>query len=168
MPLLLCCTDTDCNRCLSEACVSHDRCHTCKAGRRPPECRLGKRQQTLMWSQSVPDLSHLCLDCIIYSVNIDAKSLSFLPHFLHAKDVLLAIMVSTVLRGVVTVVPVHVTRSVESVSKTARMDGLEIGVIRLSVRPGECHQRVKAVCTMPTAARTNVTPEKRVSTPSSF
>ena len=57
----------------------------------------------------------------------------------------LAITVPTVLRRVLADVPVHVTQSVESVWKAARTDGLETGVIRLSVRLGECHQRVKEV-----------------------
>ena len=49
---------------------------------------------------------------------------------------MLAITVSTVLRGVVTDAPVHVTQFPESVSKTARMEGLETGVIRLPVGLG--------------------------------
>ena len=52
------------------------------------------------------------------------------------KHVMLAITVSTVLRDVVTDALLHVIESVEFVSNTARMDGLETGVIRLSVRLG--------------------------------
>ena len=49
---------------------------------------------------------------------------------------MLAITVSTVLTDVAMDALVHATQSVEPVLKTASMDGLETGVIRLSVPLG--------------------------------
>ena len=108
MPLRFLGTGTDCSNCLSDVCVSHDRCHVCKAGWKPPECKKGKWQGSVLartlpkvlgitfirsitsachqassgHSQS-PSLYHLCLGCNIHSLTIRFQILSLLSLFLH-------------------------------------------------------------------------------------